>query len=137
MADPSVPATERLRALARKFQEEAHWNAVRANALFSVEHWKHNAGVDWPHEPDDDSWIAFENCQHPLCVLVRSLEETPEPREAEPVTLKAPCKRWNWWIGAVLVGGERCNSCGFLRSEHAPEPKRTRRIAALSTPEAK
>lgn len=64
-----------LRAAAR----HEHERAVGANAMFSVEHWKHNAGQDHPHEPDDDSFIAFENCRHPLCASVRSIRATVEP----------------------------------------------------------
>lgn len=58
---------QRLEPVARR----EHYQAVGASALFSVEHWKHNAGPEWPHEPDDDSFTAFENCKHPLCAAVR------------------------------------------------------------------
>lgn len=48
-----------------------HYSALGASPLFSVQHWQHNAGPAWPHEPDDDSYIAFENCQHPACKWAR------------------------------------------------------------------
>jgi len=37
---------------------------------------------------------------------------------------KQPCNRWNWWSHAVLVGTERCMTCGFLKHEHLSERKR-------------
>jgi hypothetical protein len=52
---------------------DRHEQAVHANGLFSTEYWKHNAGPDWP-DVDDDSYQAFENCQHPRCVAARSLD---------------------------------------------------------------
>jgi hypothetical protein len=67
-----VRRLQQMRMAARSLAELAHWKAVGASPLFSVEHWSHNAGPDWPHEPDDDSYIAFENCQHLACRMVRS-----------------------------------------------------------------
>jgi hypothetical protein len=61
---------EALMLLAR-LQMQDHDRAVCANALFSAEHWKHNAGNDWP-DVDDGSFTAFENCVHPDCALVRT-----------------------------------------------------------------
>lgn len=69
--------SERLRALvelAERLQREKHWQAVYAHAtaaMFSKAAWEHNAGPEWPHQPDDDSWQAFENCIHPDCKLAR------------------------------------------------------------------
>ena len=60
--------------LAAKLQREKHEAAVVAHPLFSKAHWEHNAGRDWPEQPDDDSYLAFENCADPDCVLVRSAE---------------------------------------------------------------
>jgi hypothetical protein len=60
-----------LRRLAARLQRRVHERAREANPLFSVDHWKHGAGYDWPHDPDDGSYEAFENCKHPDCVLVR------------------------------------------------------------------
>ena len=74
-----------LRAAVEPIARREHERAVGANALFSVEHWKHNAGPEHPHEPDDDSYIAFENCKHPLCASVRSAD----PRQVEPVRMQA------------------------------------------------
>jgi hypothetical protein len=74
-----------LRAALEPIARREHERAVGASALFSVEHWKHNAGQEHPHEPDDDSFIAFENCKHPLCASVRSAD----PRQVEPVRIGA------------------------------------------------
>jgi regulator of replication initiation timing len=68
----SEQSRETLRTALEPLARKEHDRAVHANALFSVEHWKHNAGPDWPHEPDDDSFAAFENCKHPLCALAAS-----------------------------------------------------------------
>lgn len=65
---------EPMRALALWLQRKVHDDAIytcASAALFSGKSYEHNAGVDWPHEPDDDSYLLFENCQHPNCVLVR------------------------------------------------------------------
>ena len=62
----------RLLELAQRLQRQVHEQAVHSNAMFSSEHWKHNAGPDWPEQPDDNSYSDFENCVHPDCVLVRS-----------------------------------------------------------------
>ncbi len=69
MIDPTDRAGEPLDQLV-KFAAKVHYEAVGANALFSVEHWKHNAGIDWP-DIDDGSYEAFENCVHPDCKMVR------------------------------------------------------------------
>jgi hypothetical protein len=76
-----------------KFAEKVHYEAVGANALFSVEHWKHNAGIDWP-DVDDGSYEAFENCVHPDCKMVRegverlrASSDAPE-RDTEAVNWK-------------------------------------------------
>jgi hypothetical protein len=58
-----------------------HEAAIGAHPLFSVDHWKHNAGIDWPQEPDDNSYEAFENCQHPIC---RAALATPGIAPATP-----------------------------------------------------
>jgi hypothetical protein len=68
----SEQSRETLRTALEPLARKEHDRAVHANALFSVEHWKHNAGPDWPHEPDDDSFAAFENCKHPICALAAS-----------------------------------------------------------------
>lgn len=59
--------------LVLRLQREKHDQARGAHPMFSVDHWRHNAGKDWPHEPDDGSWELFENCEHPDCKLARSL----------------------------------------------------------------
>jgi K+-sensing histidine kinase KdpD len=68
----SEQSRETLRTALEPLARKEHDRAIRANALFSVEHWKHNAGPDWPEKPDDDSFAAFENCKHPLCALAAS-----------------------------------------------------------------
>jgi hypothetical protein len=73
--DPSA-----LRALAGRLQRRVHEEAVHASPMFSRAHWEHNAGADWPHEPDDGSYTLFENCIHPDCRLV--LEALVPPVEA-------------------------------------------------------
>jgi len=86
-----VPTGEGLRALTRlasDLQRRQHDEAVAASPLFSVLHWKHNAGPDWPEHPDDDSYVAFENCVYPDCKLVRDIEvaltSSPDPTPGAP-----------------------------------------------------
>lgn len=67
--DLYLPAFRDLIELARW----QHERAVGASPLFSAQHWKHNAGPDWPETPDDDSYIDFTNCVHPACVAARHL----------------------------------------------------------------
>ncbi len=58
-------------------QRREHQRAIGAHPMFSVEHWQHNAGQDWPQQPDDDSYQAFENCQHPDCAAARQASVPP------------------------------------------------------------
>src|ERR1035437_7893920 len=71
---------ERLRELARRLQRNIHDAAVHASPMFSTAHWEHHAPDEWPHEPDDDSYLLFENCGHPDCVLVSQPAERPAPQ---------------------------------------------------------
>lgn len=57
----------------RTIQEREHDRAVFSHPMFSREHWEHNGGMDWPREPDDGSFVRFENCKHPDCVAVREV----------------------------------------------------------------
>lgn len=61
-----------LRETLSRVQRRVHDSAIGASPMFSVEHWKHNAGSEWPEQPDDDSYQAFENCMHPDCALART-----------------------------------------------------------------
>lgn len=75
MTDADRAALKALVDLSQRLQRKVHDDAIYAGAvaaMFSKAAWEHNAGVDWPHEPDDDSYQAFENCIHPDCVLARS-----------------------------------------------------------------
>jgi hypothetical protein len=67
---------DKIAEVLRPFAENEHYRAVGALPLFSKDHWEHNAGSEWPEKPDDDSYQAFENCQHPLCVAARSVKRT-------------------------------------------------------------
>lgn len=49
-----------------------HERALNASPLFSTEHWKHNAGHDWP-DADDGTYLLFENCVHPMCRWAREV----------------------------------------------------------------
>lgn len=86
----------RLLEMSARLQRHVHERARASNPLFSVEHWKHGAGDDWPHEPDDDSFNAFENCKHPDCALVRAAASALASKEeaasvpAKAETPKAP-----------------------------------------------
>jgi hypothetical protein len=72
----------RLLILALRHQEREHDHALASHPMFSRAHWEHHAGADWPEEPDDDSYTAFQNCIHPDCVLVREAAEAlSSPRE--------------------------------------------------------
>lgn len=100
------PATERLRALARHAAIAIHGGMM---------------ATSYPENRDGHT-RPFEQCSHPDCELVRSPEETPEPRAAE--------RDVNMICGIVV--------CSFLE---APEKDRlcdlVRALAALPTPEAK
>ena len=63
-----------LQELTVRLQKQVHNHAICASPLFSVEHWKHHGPDDWPTEPDDDSWLEFENCVNPDCILARTEE---------------------------------------------------------------
>ncbi len=68
---PLRGSDEALRALVVKLQRRVHDEAVAAAPLFSLAHWEHHADPDWPEQPDDDSYLAFENCVHPDCKIAR------------------------------------------------------------------
>jgi plasmid stabilization system protein ParE len=82
---PAAPrGAERVLELAQRLQKEVHERAIASSPMFSKAHWEHHAGEDWPQEPDDDSYLFFENCVHPDCVLVRSgdaIQAAPAPRD--------------------------------------------------------
>ncbi len=82
-----LQARHTLQSLALALQAAEHEQAIRRgrDTIFGTrEAWRHNAGDDW-HDEDDDSYLAFENCQHPNCVLVRqaALEAVAPPQEPE------------------------------------------------------
>lgn len=105
---PSAPVLQPgLRELAMRLQRKVHEDAVNANAMFSVEHWKHNAGPEWPHMPDDDSYLFFENCKHPDCVLVLA---APDPRGEPPRKNRFDCTTCGQGIAVDEDGC--CRSCG-------------------------
>lgn len=81
---------DRLQALVTRLQRREHERAIGSHPLFSVEHWKHHAGEAWPHEPDDDSYLAFENCEHPDCVLARSAAVVALAAGVPPLPAPAP-----------------------------------------------
>ena len=107
-SDPLRAQLQALIELAKRRQCEEHERARGANPLFSKAHWEHNAGPDWPDD-DGDSYIAFENCRHPDCVLVRADDlaallrrEGDEPEQAERwLSLEWKAERWlrlEWWL---------------------------------------
>jgi hypothetical protein len=97
---------EALMLLAR-LQMQDHDRAVCANALFSAEHWKHNAGNDWP-DVDDGSFTAFENCVHPDCALVRTA--LLQAQESQPAQVAQPSNH-----PACVAGPADAGSHAFMR----------------------
>jgi hypothetical protein len=73
---------EQITQLAYRLQEQEHERALASHPMFSKSHWEHNAGNDWPHDPDDGSYLFFENCVHPDCRLAR-LALPPRAQEEE------------------------------------------------------
>lgn len=69
-AGSSLAPLEALRQYVQRLQRKVHEQAVASHPMFSTEHWRHNAGNDWP-DVDDASYEAFENCQHEDCVNAR------------------------------------------------------------------
>jgi hypothetical protein len=110
---PRVPEPNLLELVTR-LQREQHERAVASSPMFSVEHWKHNAGPDWPEKPDDDSYLFFENCQHPDCTLVRTAHAVePTPRAPEPDRLgKAVSNSLPSYLDTV------CARCGQNWGKH-------------------
>ena len=89
------PIHHDLQSLALELQHAEHERAIRRgrDSIFGTnEAWQHNAGVDW-HDVDDDSYLEFENCQQPNCLLVRTSSAAAQSRlsllEQENATLKA------------------------------------------------
>ena len=75
----TAPAAGSTDMLLLRLQQAEHERALRAHPMFSSAHWQHNAGPDWPEQPDDDSYIAFENCKHPDCVTARQAALSSPP----------------------------------------------------------
>lgn len=106
--------------------EAEHYRAVGANALFSVEHWQHNAGSEWA-DVDDGSYTAFEHCAHPQCKAARSVLAALDASPPSLPTSKAgvcgkcggphrfdtsvPSHQWNRVIRAAGLPDYLCTTC--------------------------
>ena len=93
-------------ALLQKLQRAQHERALCSSPMFSVEHWKHHAGPEWPELPDDDSYLAFENCKHPDCILALLAVERGTAAEKDETDTARPKRRSRNQTGTPIASAQ-------------------------------